>query len=540
MELRLPSCLWLTLLTIASLAKGEDVLVTVKQGVLRGTTATSVYNVSYTSFVGIPYATPPLGKLRFQAPQPAANWEGILNATEYGSDCVQESGTGSEDCLYLNVYVPGVPEEGAQLPVMFWIYGGGYRVGSGSGKMSSPEFLVSYGVIFVAFNYRLGPLGFLGTGDAVAPGNAGLKDQQLAMTWVQNNIASFGGDPQRVTIFGQSAGSMCTSVHFVSPLSSGLFSQAILESGTVITEHPLTIAEARNHSFGLGAALGYETNDSQQLIDFLQSVSAEDLVLVDDSLIMPHQPIIGLLWGPTIEPDLEGAVLSESYIQRLIDGRFNNVSVMAGTVSDESGDEIIRDSEAIASMNEDFVAAIGPLLHLPTVEQQTEAAKKLRDFYFGNDTISTDNPDPLVYFFDDLKWFDPNDGFIRTAAELSSKPIYSFVFDYRGENIHTSQWGVGHGGELSMIFYQKNQDYNFDPESEEEKVRRNMLRLWTNFAKYGNPTPEADPVIWEPYDQSSRSYLLMQANFTLAHDRLGERLGFWRENVPLLPFPDTQ
>ncbi|XP_049862647.1 cholinesterase-like [Schistocerca gregaria] len=540
MELRLSLCELLILVTIACFAKGDDVLVTVKQGVLRGTTATSVYNVSYTSFVGIPYATPPLGKLRFQAPQPAENWEGILNATEYGSDCVQQRGGGSEDCLYLNVYVPGVPQEGAGLPVMFWVYGGGYRSGSGSGDQFSPDFLVSYGVIFVAFNYRLGPLGFLSTGDGVAPGNAGLKDQQLALTWVQNNIASFGGDPQRVTLFGQSAGSMSTSVHFVSPLSSGLFSQVLLQSGTVITEHPLTIAEARNHSFGLGAALGYETDDSQQLIDFLQSVSAEDLVLVDDSLIMPQKPIIGLLWGPNIEPDVEGAILSESYIQRLIDGRFNKVPVMAGTVSEESGDEIIRNTEAIASMNEDFVAAIGPLLHLPTVEQQTEAALKLRDFYFGNGTISAENPDPLVYFFDDLKWFDPNDGFIRTVAELSNQTVYFYVFDYRGDIIRTNPWGVSHAGELPLLFYGKNQEYNFDPESIEDKVRRNMLRLWTNFAKYGNPTPEADPVIWEPYDQSSRSYLLMQANFTLAHDRIGERMSFWRENVPLLPFPDTQ
>ncbi|XP_049861739.1 cholinesterase-like [Schistocerca gregaria] len=201
--------------------KGEDVLVTVQQGTLRGTTATSVYNTSYTAFLGIPYAVPPTGKLRFLAPQPAGNWEGVRNATQYGSDCVQQDGSGSEDCLYLNVYVPGVPQKGGKLPVMFYIYGGAFRTGSGSDQEYGPDFLVSYSVILVTVNYRLGQLCFLSTGDAVAPGNAGLKDQRLALTWVQRNIARFGGDPQRVTVFGHSAGALSSCYHFISPQSSG-------------------------------------------------------------------------------------------------------------------------------------------------------------------------------------------------------------------------------------------------------------------------------------------------------------------------------
>ncbi|XP_049779487.1 venom carboxylesterase-6-like [Schistocerca cancellata] len=187
-----------------------------------GTTATSVYNTSYTAFLGIPYAEPPTGELRFQAPGPAAAWEGVLNATQCGSDCVQSTGTGCEDCLYLNVYVPGTPAEAAALPALFWIHGGGCGSGSGSDQQYGPDFIVSYGVILVTINYRHGPLGFLNTGDEVVPGNAGLKDQQLALTWVQRNVASFGGDPDLVTPFGQSAGGMAVSFHLVSPLSAGM------------------------------------------------------------------------------------------------------------------------------------------------------------------------------------------------------------------------------------------------------------------------------------------------------------------------------
>ncbi|XP_047112049.1 cholinesterase-like [Schistocerca piceifrons] len=531
----------LLLLAFATVIQAEDVLVTVQQGTLRGTTATSLYNTSYTAFLGIPYAQPPIGELRFQAPQPPRNWEGTRDATEYGSDCVQNTGTGSEDCLYLNVFVPGVPEEGAGLPVMFWVHGGGFYTGSGSDDEHGPDFLVSYGVILVTINYRLGPIGFVSTGDAVAPGNAGLKDQQLALTWVQNNIANFGGDPQQVTLQGQSAGGVSVSLHFVSPMSAGLFSRLIIESGNFIARPPLPAAVARQHAFRLGALLGFDTDDSEQLITFLRSVNATDL-LVDNSLILTEERMHMYnyeLWAPNIESDLEGAFIPESPIQALIEGRFTLMPVMTGTTSAEIGFSILEDPTLIAGLSDEFEDTVGPCLHLPTVEQQSNAADKLRDFYFGNGTISLNDSDNLVNFNNDIGTFEPTDSLIRKLNSISNVTIYYYTFDYAGVNVPTSPWGVVHGGELPSLFVRKDTEYNLDPESEEDRVRRNVLRLWTNFAKYGNPTPEADPVVWEPYDLSSRSYLLMQANFSLAHDRLGERMDFWNENVPLLPYPGT-
>ncbi|XP_049807726.1 venom carboxylesterase-6-like [Schistocerca nitens] len=431
------------LLQFTAYGKAEDILVTVDEGTLLGTTKTSLYNTTYTAFLGIPYAEPALGALRFTAPQPTAGWKGVRNATQYGSDCVQEDGSGSEDCLYLNVYVPGVPEEGAKLPVMFWVHGGGFVRGGGSDREYGPDFLVSYGVILVTINYRLGAFGFLSTGDEVVPGNAGSKDQQLALTWVQRNIVNFGGDPQLVTLFGESAGAICASFHLVSPLSAGLFSRIIIQSGNFIGR-PNTLEQARWNAFRLGSILGLETNDSQELVEFLRSRDAADLVVSDSVLLTDELKVLFtyIVWAPHVEPNLEGAFLTESSIQTLIDGRFHRVPIITGVTSGESGYKILNNTEQIETLNSQFVESLAPCLHLSTAEQQQEAALKLREFYFGNDTISTDDADALVNFRNDMLFFEPTDALVRKVTELTDTPVFYYEFDYRGEIVGSTHWGT--------------------------------------------------------------------------------------------------
>ncbi|XP_046995674.1 venom carboxylesterase-6-like [Schistocerca americana] len=528
------------LLHLVVYAKAQDVQVTVQQGTLLGTVVQSVYNTTYTAFRGIPYAEPPVGELRFADPQPAGGWEGVRDAKEYGSDCIQPDGSGSEDCLYLNVYVPGVPEQGANLPVLFWVHGGGFYYNSGSDTEHGPDFLISYGVILVTINYRLAQFGFLSTGDAVVPGNAGLKDQHLALTWAKQNIASFGGDPDLITLWGQSAGGWSVSYHLVSPLSTGLFSRIIIQSGNFIALLP-SLELARQNAFRLGAALGFETNDSQQLVDFLRSVNATDLQ-VDSSLVMSDQEkqlFSYTLWYPHTEPDLEGAFISESAIQRLIDGQFVQVPIMTGVTSAELGAGILSNPNKITALNDQFVETVGPNLHLPTVEEQQEAAAKLREFYFGNGTISLDNPEPLVNFNNDYLMFEPTDALVRKVTEITDLPVFYYEFDYHVDSVNSSEWGAPHSSDLPFLFVRKDTVYNLDPDSDEDKVRRNVLRYWSNFAKYGNPSPEAEPVVWEAYNNTTRSYMLMQATFTLSHGKDAERMDFWDENVPLLPYADN-
>ncbi|KAK7044275.1 Carboxylesterase 5A, partial [Halocaridina rubra] len=190
---------------------GDPVYVDVAQGRLMGQVRT-YNNFSFNSFEGIPFAKPPVDELRFKDPVPADPWVGVLNATNAPSSCLQVVVLGHEDCLYLSVFTPlDSVNQSEPLPVMYFIYGGAFVTGGSRGYRGAQP-LVSKNVILVTVNYRIGVLGFLSTEDAAAPGNQGLKDQTLGLQWVQDNIAAFGGDPQRVTIFGESAGA--ASVHY--------------------------------------------------------------------------------------------------------------------------------------------------------------------------------------------------------------------------------------------------------------------------------------------------------------------------------------
>ena len=196
-------------------------------------------------YLGIPFARPPVGELRFRPPQPPVSWPGVREATQFSPRCIQNPLTSwylfpelespkilDEDCLYLNVYVPNGATEGADLAVMVWIHGGSLKHGSAS-QYYGEALAISGGVIVVTINYRLGVMGFFTTGSEDAPGNVGMLDQVMALRWVQDNIRVFGGDPEVVTIFGESAGAWSVGSHMISPLSRGLFKRAITQSGAL-------------------------------------------------------------------------------------------------------------------------------------------------------------------------------------------------------------------------------------------------------------------------------------------------------------------
>ena len=247
---------------------------TIKNGAIRGRFLNYKTGSSggYFSFQGIRYGKAPIGNRRFRSALPETPWKGTRSVTREGSSCphrnmILENFKGNEDCLFLNVYTPKLPENGInpKLPVMFWIHGGGFQFGNGNAFLYGPDYLIPEGVIMVTINYRLGALGFLNTRSKEAPGNAGLKDQVLALKWVRDNIESFGGDPNQVTISGQSAGS--ASVHYLllSPSAAGLFHRAIAQSG--VTLNPWAISyNTQDRAFSLGNVLGYGTNDTQKLV----------------------------------------------------------------------------------------------------------------------------------------------------------------------------------------------------------------------------------------------------------------------------------
>ncbi|RZB38724.1 COesterase and/or Abhydrolase 3 domain containing protein, partial [Asbolus verrucosus] len=213
--------------------RGNGLLVQINNGRLRGQESKTIgLNVTYIAYKGIPYAEPPTGNLRFEPPVPKRNWKFVLDAKKEGDICVQGLPLvhGSEDCLFINVYVPKMSQSNNQLlPTMVYIHGGGFTNGFSTYKKYGPDYLLEKDVVVVTFNYRLGIFGFLSTGDLVAPGNNGLKDQVLALKWVRDNIKSFGGDPNHVTIFGESAGAASVSYHVQSPQSQGDYCRKRLE-----------------------------------------------------------------------------------------------------------------------------------------------------------------------------------------------------------------------------------------------------------------------------------------------------------------------
>src|ERR1700761_6478338 len=284
-------------------------LVATADGLLRGTTAGSDHE-----FLGIPYAAPPVGNLRWRAPQPAARWEGVRGATSFAPHCPQTGApfgvaSTSDDCLYLNVYAPaGVCLRNR--PVMVWIHGGALVTGESDDY--NPAGLVRNGAVVVTINYRLGALGFLADSSLAAraggpSGDYGLMDQQAALRWVQRNIRGFGGNPGNVTVFGESAGGLSTLSQLVSPGAGGLFQHAIVESGTyALTQASLAIAESAGATFA--AKVGCTSN------------TAACLRSVPVSTILANEDVGGY------QPNVDGDVLPQSIGTALSSGQFHHVA----------------------------------------------------------------------------------------------------------------------------------------------------------------------------------------------------------------------
>lgn len=293
-------------------------------------------------FLGLPYAAPPVGNLRWKAPQPAVSWTAARDATQFGNDCTQTvialfalpgetPGTvkGQEDCLTLNVYTPAGATPQSQLPVMAWIHGGSFIAGSSSGY-SGAELARKYGVVVVTLNYRLGALGWLSL-PALSQeaggqsGNYGLQDQQAALRWVQRNIAAFGGDPAKVTVVGESAGGMSVCAHLASPQSAGLFRGAIIQSGLCTSPgNAVTLAQAEVRNTRYATNLGCQATD----LACLRSLDPQKLLTTK---VPGLRPASAQVWSPVYA----SAALPLQLRDAFEGGQFNRVPVMNGTNHDE-------------------------------------------------------------------------------------------------------------------------------------------------------------------------------------------------------------
>ncbi|KAJ8924064.1 hypothetical protein NQ315_006841 [Exocentrus adspersus] len=515
----------------------DDTVVTVREGKLRGKIKSDFAGNDFYSFQGIPYAKPPLGKLRFKAPQPPEKWEGVRDATEDGNECYAKSNTysRSEDCLYINVFTKQIHAKELK-PVMFWIHGGGFTTGSSHSIIYGPEYLITEDIVLVTFNYRLGVLGFLSFEDSSlgVPGNAGLKDMVMALKWVQNNITVFSGDPNNVTIFGESAGGASVTLLMLSPMAKGLFHKAIIQSGSALNGW---VRGKRSTVYSLARVVGIESNDDEVILEQLQELSIEDLYHGANKLGEPF--LVGVMrpFGPIVESNSsESSFINEEPISLLKSGRYQKVPAIIGYCSRE-GMFIygLCSKQPSTLLSDETIVPYWLNLRIGS-PQYNSAVQRIKDFYFnGKDPL--ENTDDIFRLYTDNFFLLGIHNIARYLQETGNTPTYFYKFSMdTGLNFMKSflaiwEPGACHADDFSYLFKNGFAPEDIEPESFEHTGIQRMVRLWTNFAKFGNPTPDPNdkilPITWRPMENQRFNYLEIGEELEMNVDPEKEAMDFW-------------
>jgi len=491
-----------------------------RMGLIEGTFKVSEPSTrKFSAFEGIPFAVPPFETLRFKPPVKSSVFykphEG-LKATQFKNACPQidpsdKEYKGSEDCLYLNVFTPETKFlGGTAYPVMVWIHGGAFRFGSSTSEHYGPERLLEEDIVLVTINYRMGPFGFLTTGDDIAPPNVGILDQRMALRWVQENIAAFAGDPERVTLFGESAGGISVMAHMASPGSRGLFHQAIAMSG-VWGEMPFLHKSKKpaEYTAMLAASLGCDGGKSSlDTIKCLQQKHPKDIL--EQASKFRTVGLIPEPFTPTVDNYMQNPVLPQHLHQVWEDDTIPTVPLMIGG-NKEDGIllllEFLKDEKMYARINENFSTELPAIVlgvDLDTAagdEGETATAEVLRNSYLpGDGNFSAAAKKEMIRLFTDVHFLAPID---KTVRDLSAKAGNIFYYNYQYKGSFTlpmamgffEEYGVSHVDELFLMFKfaQVSNSWMGDLALQTEddiRMSRKLVQLWTNFAKNGKPTED--------------------------------------------------
>jgi para-nitrobenzyl esterase len=426
------------------------------------------------AFQGIPYAAPPVGNQRWKAPQPVVSWNSELDATKYGHRCAQNhvfedmvfqdsetTESGSEDCLTLNVYAPSRRHDNTKLPVMFWIHGGGYTGGSGSEPRHNGDFLPLKGVVLVTINYRLGVFGFLALPELASEqggssGNYGLMDMVAALSWVKRNIAAFGGDPDCVTIFGESAGSFAVSTLMAAPSAQGLFHRATGESGGALNSGTLSM-ESLAIAGPKDAAWAKEAGANS----------------LADLRAMPTEQILaaaGTHNGVRFRPVVDGKFLSESVLDSYSSGRQAKIPLLAGFNRDEGSGAGMTAEKWQAAAKQRFPDKADAFLRLYPGPTDAAAIRSAADFS-GDQFIA----------YSTWKW-------MQVDRKTGDKNIYRYKLDLAAppSRFHSGSYAF-HSDDIEYVFGTLDTRPGAMWRAEDYALSEQMMSYWTNFARRGDP-----------------------------------------------------
>jgi len=517
-------------------------------------------------FRSIPYAKPPLGPLRFKVPEEPESWSDTLDTVAFPEYCIQynvfwNSTEGKEDCLYLSIFtneLPSAKSDNRKLPVMVYIHSGGFMFGRGA-QFRGDYLMEHKNVVLVVFHYRLGSLGFLNTGDEQSLGNMGMKDQVQALRFVQENIDRFGGDKDKVMIFGTSAGSASVHYHILSPMSKGLFHTALSASGSALNPwafQPNPIP----HSKKFGKLLNCPTESSSELVKCLRTKDAHDIAFTHSLFLDFYSDPIAA-FGPSIEtgnPDVTSRFLSDTPRNIIEKGVVNEVPWIIGFDTDEGYEHtlgIVNSQPLLERLNSKWKEVFPITLEYvnESPELQSKISKKVRKFYFDNQPISADNPKNLSNAYSDKTFIH---GIIEAArlhaklGKVQSHPVYLFNFGYEGSHSIVTLRGFSREGFIAnhmddIQYLLTTFLFPFiEPDSRDRPFQQKYIKMVTDFVASGKIPPfhkDSPNDVWEPLnsDGKIRYYHITETpRMESISKELSDRVDFWN-SFPLREYQVT-
>ncbi|GLV38634.1 Juvenile hormone esterase [Carabus blaptoides fortunei] len=518
---------------------------------------------SIFAYQGIPYAVPPIGDRRFKEPEPIEPWIGTLDTKQDAPYCIQKNYLvkdpvveGQEDCLYLNVYTHDMEEirmrtrnsmRQSKLPVMVYIHGGGWFSGSGASSLHGPEYIMDEDVVLVTINYRLGVFGFLSTEDDIAPGNWAMKDMVLALKWVKDNIHAFCGNPDSVTIFGESAGA--ASVHYLmlSPMAQGLFHRAISQSGTALNVWATPISSNQVAQAQATFVDCPANTTSEELVDCLRTIDATALVESGDKFkFWSIEPLTVFI--PTVEKQTllnKTPFLTDTPANIIKKGKFHPVPLMIGAVANEG---LLRAAAIIAqpklrnALNSRW-DELGPALFGVGRSVPEELVAKLwtniTDFYMTEKYINHTDPSSIQNYIDmytDRAFVYAIYQSALCHANRQEAPVYFYRFSYAGtytwsdifahtENTRNYTFKKCHSDDLLFLFRIPALFPDLPENSTDVEMSKKIVKLWTTFARDGTPAKYWDRVTG--HGKVQYLDLAGPTDITMKPNYLHKRMQFW-------------